>query len=305
MEDFMAKTSEIIYEQRKQKYLTQEQLAQEIGVSSVAVSKWERGISIPDQDILCRLADYFKITVDELLGRQTGVIEENDVYTKEFIRRLHFGEILLGCCEISRKEGLLAMEYYPGIEEGSFLRFAVNFVLDSFQKQLQPEFIFELLRRYTENEEDKKTAYMIADVLQYIISGESEGIIREVIASYMGRNYRNHFVNITEEKKKLRKDILAFYKEKEQKSETVCPLEEFLECSDEKIQYIIKNIENNTFVAALSGASNQVCVKFLSNLSDRLLCCIDEDIRQYRGTKEEIAEAQKKILKVSENFLQK
>lgn len=109
------KTSEIIYEQRKQKYLTQEQLAQEIGVSSVAVSKWERGISIPDQDTLCRLADYFKITVDELLGRKTGTIEENDVYTKEFMRRLHSGKILLNCYEISRKEGLLYWWRYQAI----------------------------------------------------------------------------------------------------------------------------------------------------------------------------------------------
>lgn len=299
------KTSEIIYEQRKQKYLTQEQLAQEIGVSSVAVSKWERGISIPDQDTLCKLADYFKITVDELLGRKTGTIEENDVYTKEFMRRLHSGEVLLTCCEISRKEGLLAMEYYSGIEEGSFLRFAVNFVLDSFQKKLQLEFVFELLRRYAGSEDNKKEASMIVDVLQHIISGEPEKIIREIIASHMGRKYRNHFVNITEDKKKLRKDILAFYKEKEQKPETICLLEEILDCSDEKIQYIIRNIDNSTIVAALSGASNQICVKFLSNLSDRLLCYIDEDIRQYQGTKEEITEAQQKMLRVSENFLQK
>ena len=76
-------------------------------VSSVAVSKWERGISIPDQDTLCRLADYFKITVDELLGRKTGTIEENNVYTKEFMTRLHSGKILLNCYEISRKEGVL------------------------------------------------------------------------------------------------------------------------------------------------------------------------------------------------------
>ncbi len=302
----MAKTSEIIYEQRKQKYLTQEQLAQEIGVSSVAVSKWERGISIPDQDILCRLADYFSITVDALLGRKEGPVEENDVYTKEAIKRLHIGQILLNCARISREKGLLAMESCLEQEETeSFLKFAVNFVLDGFQKGQKPEFLFELLGRYAENEEDRKAASMTADVLQYIISGESEGIIREAIASHMGRNYRNHFVNITEEKKKLRKEILAFYKEKEQKLETVCLLKEFLDYSDEKIQYIIKSIDNHTFVAALSGASNQVCVKFLSNLSDRLLSCIDEDIRQYRGTKEEIAEAQKKILKASENFLQK
>lgn len=142
-------------------------------------------------------------------------------------------------------------------------------------------------------------------MLKYIISGESEEIIREIIASHMGRKYRNHFVNIIEDKKKLRKDILAFYKEKEQKPETICLLEELLNCSDEKIQYIIRNIDNSTFVAALSGASNQICVKFLSNLSDRLLRCIDDDIRQYQGEREEMAEAQQKMLKISENFLQK
>lgn len=297
------KTGEIIYEQRKQNYLTQEQLAQEIGVSSVAVSKWERGISIPDQDILCRLADYFKITVDELLGRKTGTVEENDVYTEELMKRLHSGQILLNCSEISRQEGFLAMESCLGKEEeGSFLKFAVNFVLDSLQKGMQLDRVFELLRTYAKNESDEKEAYMTADVLQCIVSGESEWIIREVIASHIGRKYRNHFVNTPEDKKKLRKDILAFYREKEQKLETSDLLEGLLSCDDEKIQHIIRYVDNVTFVAALSGASNEVCVKFLSNLSDRLLYFIDEDIKRYQGTKEEIEEAQRKMLNISMNL---
>ena len=300
------KTSEVIYEQRKQNYLTQEQLAQEIGVSSVAVSKWERGISIPDWDILCRLADYFKITVDELLGRKTGAVEENDIYTEELMQRLHTGQVLLNCSEISRQEGFLAMESCLNEkDEGSFLKFAVNFVLDSLQKGMQLESVFELLKTYAGNEPDKKEAYMIADVIQCIISGEAEWMIREVIASHMGRKYRNHFVNTIEDKKKLRKDILAFYNEKEQKSETTNLLEELADYDDEKIQHIIRYVDNATFVAALSGASNKVCVKFLSNLSDRLLYFIDEDIRQYQGTEEEMVEAQKSLLKLSMSFSQK
>lgn len=58
-----------IQELRKQKNITQEQLAAELGVTSAAVSKWENNYSLPDILMLCALADYFEVTTDELLGR--------------------------------------------------------------------------------------------------------------------------------------------------------------------------------------------------------------------------------------------
>lgn len=54
---------------RKQNNITQEKLAAEMGVSIAAVSKWENGNSMPNVLMLCALADYFKVTTDELLGR--------------------------------------------------------------------------------------------------------------------------------------------------------------------------------------------------------------------------------------------
>lgn len=54
---------------RKQAGLTQEALASELGVSVGAISKWENKYSEPDIPMLCNLADYFKVTTDELLGR--------------------------------------------------------------------------------------------------------------------------------------------------------------------------------------------------------------------------------------------
>lgn len=54
---------------RKQQNITQEKLAAEMGVSIAAVSKWETGNSLPDIVMLCALADYFRVTTDELLGR--------------------------------------------------------------------------------------------------------------------------------------------------------------------------------------------------------------------------------------------
>lgn len=55
---------------RKRLGLTQEQLADRLGVSAQAVSKWENNQSCPDISILPELAELFGITVDELLGKE-------------------------------------------------------------------------------------------------------------------------------------------------------------------------------------------------------------------------------------------
>lgn len=59
----------IITEYRKLLGLTQEQLAQKLGVTNQAVSKWEAGQSCPDIALLPQLADLFGITMDELFSR--------------------------------------------------------------------------------------------------------------------------------------------------------------------------------------------------------------------------------------------
>lgn len=58
-----------ILELRKQKNLTQEELAAQLGVTAAAVSKWENNYTLPDILMLCALADFFEVTTDELLGR--------------------------------------------------------------------------------------------------------------------------------------------------------------------------------------------------------------------------------------------
>ena len=68
----------IIYQFRKRKNVTQEELAAELGVTATAVSKWEKGYTLPDVLMLCALADYFQVTTDELLGRdKTGNMQSS------------------------------------------------------------------------------------------------------------------------------------------------------------------------------------------------------------------------------------
>lgn len=57
-----------IAEQRKQKGMTQEALAETLGVSAQAVSKWENDVSCPDISLLPALAEKLEISLDELLG---------------------------------------------------------------------------------------------------------------------------------------------------------------------------------------------------------------------------------------------
>jgi putative transcriptional regulator len=53
---------------RKVKGLSQEELAARLNVVRQTISKWEKGLSVPDADLLIRLADIFEISVSELLG---------------------------------------------------------------------------------------------------------------------------------------------------------------------------------------------------------------------------------------------
>ncbi len=68
--------SENIKRLRKERDLTQEALADFLGVSFQAVSKWERGESYPDIEMLPVISSFFEITIDELLGIDKSVKEE-------------------------------------------------------------------------------------------------------------------------------------------------------------------------------------------------------------------------------------
>lgn len=55
---------------RKDKQMTQEELAQVLGLTSQAVSKWENSITCPDIQLLVPLANLFDVSVDDLLGNE-------------------------------------------------------------------------------------------------------------------------------------------------------------------------------------------------------------------------------------------
>ncbi len=89
---------EKLQELRKQKGLTQEELAESLYVSRTAISKWESGRGYPNIDSLKAISKFFSVTIDELLsGEEVLTIAEEDQKQKESILRdMVFGLLDLG-----------------------------------------------------------------------------------------------------------------------------------------------------------------------------------------------------------------
>lgn len=72
------KTGQFIAKKRKAQGLTQARLAEMLGITDRAVSKWERGISMPDSSIMLELCEILNITVNELLTGEDIEMKDYD-----------------------------------------------------------------------------------------------------------------------------------------------------------------------------------------------------------------------------------
>ena len=90
--------NEKLQELRKNKGLTQEELAEALYVSRTAISKWESGRGYPSIDSLKEIAKYFSVTIDELLSTdEVLTIAEKDNKQKE----KHLKSLVFGLLDIS------------------------------------------------------------------------------------------------------------------------------------------------------------------------------------------------------------
>lgn len=101
------KIGRFIAECRKKEKLTQDQLAEKLGISDRAVSKWERGLNMPDASLMLELTSILGITVNELLSGEIirekeymNKAEENLVELKEindeYAKKLLYFEWIIG-----------------------------------------------------------------------------------------------------------------------------------------------------------------------------------------------------------------
>jgi len=102
--------SAVLSAKRREKGVTQEELARHVGVSKASVSKWEKGVSFPDITHLPILAAYFGITIDELVNYSPMLSDEEiaKIYTElagSFAAE-PFEEVFAKCESLAKK-------YYP------------------------------------------------------------------------------------------------------------------------------------------------------------------------------------------------
>ena len=112
------KIGKFIAEKRKERNMTQMQLAEQLGITDRAVSKWERGKSLPDASIMLRLCELLGITAGDLLRGEVVSMESYDKNTEELLLEM-----------VRQKEAadkrLLSMEVVIMIVSGAFLAFLI------------------------------------------------------------------------------------------------------------------------------------------------------------------------------------
>ena len=79
------KIGEFIASQRRSKNLTQAALAEKLGITDRAVSKWERGKGLPDVSIMLDLCEIFGITVNELLSGEKISMENSNQKNEQLL----------------------------------------------------------------------------------------------------------------------------------------------------------------------------------------------------------------------------
>ena len=268
-----------IYILRKSKGMTQDDLAEVLNVSKMAVSKWERGLNFPDIEVMCVIADYFGVSVDELLGRKEGIKTLNSVYHKEKMECLQVAEQIIKYAQLAQQEGLLYMEEKAKENKGKddeFLTFVIETAMDGLTiRTYDLEKIEEILHTYAEKEENQESAQLCIMGVLMIIDGQYIGTIKEELAIQLGKEYRMYIMGEELE------ELALNYEEIVKRKCKVELLERIFDIEKETIRKCLREIDNVTLSMALSGASGEVCVYILDFLNVRLRKCIYEDVCMY------------------------
>lgn len=117
----MASFGEILCELRKDRHLTQKQLAEKMNVAVGTVSNYETGRHDPDLRALVWLADYFQVTTDYFLGRTNSDISVS--YLEEpFTSELTVGDVMKQLSSLSPKSRRLIAELLRSIRLGDMIQ---------------------------------------------------------------------------------------------------------------------------------------------------------------------------------------
>lgn len=167
----------IFTERRKQLQVTQEEIARHVGVSRAAVSKWEKGQSYPDIALLPKLATFFNISIDALLGYEPQLTNERILIMYAELAKRFSKEPF---AEVNATIDQLIEEYYSCFP--FLLKMAqlyVNYYNLAQNKEAAADKIQELCKRVKEfsgNYRLKNEANLL-EAYTYILRGEPQHVL--------------------------------------------------------------------------------------------------------------------------------
>lgn len=155
---------EILKDLRKKRGLTQSELAEVFSVTSQSVSRWETGQSYPDIEQLPMIAEYFDVTVDELMGRDGQTKRKLEEELKELRKDGSF-DIDLSARRKIRKilEKLAKAE--PAEYGVDFFRESIKLHRDGFIYERDVEQAREICRKALENCSDEGRPRLLSRIL--------------------------------------------------------------------------------------------------------------------------------------------
>ena len=89
------KIGKFIAAKRKEKSLTQTEVAKRLGITDRAVSKWERGLALPDASIMLNLCSILGINITELLTGEEAMEEDYKDMAEESSFKIDFSESII------------------------------------------------------------------------------------------------------------------------------------------------------------------------------------------------------------------
>ncbi|MCR5684406.1 MAG: helix-turn-helix domain-containing protein [Lachnospiraceae bacterium] len=202
------KLSDNIKKYRKKMDLTQEGLADALGVTVGAVSKWENGNNVPDVMTMMELADFFSISMDELLGfslsskKIDDMCNEIDILARHhqfdeairiskdaMVRYPYTFKVLCASADIYYYKFLEGKEKKDSEEAIGIFEKALNCISQSEEKEMM-EYIIKIKMAYLQSfmdrpemmEENVKKAFELA--IRFDEAGIGENIFTGVKYNY-------------------------------------------------------------------------------------------------------------------------
>lgn len=180
---------------RREKGITQETLAEHMHISAAAISKWERGETLPDISMIIPLASYFGVSTDEILGLDAAKNEEKiKNYLDEYHRLAPLGKV-------HEQFELILQAYnaFPNdwriVEEYMWQLFYDPNCSDPWGYQVHKEELYRLCDRVLDESTLDKTRYAALSILGALYS--EDGKLDKAIAT--AKRFPDHWMTKDEE----------------------------------------------------------------------------------------------------------